>query len=100
MIDVDYQYRRLLMKEELDEVYELIAEEPEFTNHYPNHREWLRKSLAEVYEGNRLAYGLLKSITEEGQACLKLVGVVIVKLTEPIAELKSLFLPVWQSNCG
>lgn len=88
----DYQLKRLLLKEELEEVNQLIRDVPEFTEHYPNHKRWLDNALKEVYGGNRLAYGVLKPITIDGRPELKIIGVAIIKITEPSAELKSLFL--------
>lgn len=88
----DYQFKRLLLKEELEEVNQLIRDAHEFTEHYPNHKKWLDNALKEVNEGIRLAYGILKPITIDGQPELKIIGVGIVKITEPFAELKSLFL--------
>jgi len=92
MPEKDYQLKRLLLKEELEEVNQLIRDAPEFTEHYPNHKKWLDNALKEVSEGIRLAYGILKPITIDGQPELKIIGVGIVKITEPFAELKSLFL--------
>lgn len=38
MIEKDYQFKRLLLREKLEEVYNLIADVPKFVDHYPNHK--------------------------------------------------------------
>lgn len=91
-MDHDYQFKRILLSKELEELKELIWNKSEFMNHYPHFKKWLEHALGEILNGDRLAYGILKSVTIDGKPELKLIGVTIIKITEPFAELKSLFL--------
>lgn len=91
-MDTDYQFKRILLRNELKELKELIWNESEFMNHYPNFKKWLEHALEEILNGDRLAYGILKSVTIDGKPKLKLIGVTIIKITEPFSEMKSLFL--------
>ena len=47
MIEKDYQFKRLLLREKLEEVYNLIADVPKFVDHYPNHKKMAHQDTAD-----------------------------------------------------
>ena len=48
----------MFSEEETSQIRSMQLDAPEFTAHYPKHREWLEKALAEILDGTRVAFGI------------------------------------------
>lgn len=91
-METDYQFKRILLNTELVDLKQLIGNATEFLEHYPNFKKWLEHASEEILIGDRLAYGMFKPVTINGQLKSALIGITIIKITEHFAELKSLYL--------
>ncbi|WP_407282847.1 hypothetical protein V7O61_02485 [Methanolobus sp. WCC1] len=93
------QFRTLYLKEEFDEVKDLLIENSGFIGYYPDFNRWLEKALEDASNGDRLVYALYKPVYNERQLNSKMVSVAIVKIAGESAELKCLFIDeVTKSN--
>jgi GNAT superfamily N-acetyltransferase len=89
------EIRRLFLPEDAHQIELMQAQANVFREHYPKHAEWLAKSLPEVLNGKRIAFGAFRSaINEHSKLIFELVGSVILKINhyKAAAELKNLFV--------
>jgi GNAT superfamily N-acetyltransferase len=98
-VESEDQFRTLYLKEEFDEVKDLLIENSGFIGYYPDFNRWLEKALEDASNGDRLVYALYKPVYNERQLNSKMVSVAIVKIAGESAELKCLFIDeVTKSN--
>ena len=88
----DFQFKFLFNENDFGKVKKLLACAPEFSDHYPNFREWLNNALAEASLEKRLVFGISKPIVVNNTPNLALIGVAIIKIVGETAELKTLFI--------
>ena len=86
------QFKSLYLKEEFDEVEDLLVNTSEFKEYYPDFEKWLHGALSDALKGERLIYAVYSPIILSGQPSLKIDSVAIVKIAGESAELKCLFI--------
>lgn len=62
----------------------------EWKDHYPSHREWIKKACQDLIDGNRIAFGVFNSLSKKNE----LFGSVLLKKSNytPELELKNLII--------
>ena len=89
----EYQFKSLYLKEEFDEVENLLVNASEFKDYYPDFEKWLNKAINDASNGERLIYAVYSPIfLPSGRPSLKIDGVAIVKIAGESAELKCLLI--------
>ena len=88
----EYQFKSLYLKEEFDEVENLLVNTSEFKEYYPDFEKWLNRALNDALKGERLIYAVYSPIILSGRPSLKIDSVAIVKIAGESAELKCLFI--------
>jgi len=73
--------RRIFLRDEAEEIFDLQARADVFRRHYPEHANWLRMAIEEIVAGRRFAFGVY--VPEVGSGTtgfdLKLAGSIILK---------------------
>jgi ribosomal protein S18 acetylase RimI-like enzyme len=90
-----YNVRRLFLEHEVNSIFALHASAKEFQSHYPNYDAWLNKSLREVLQGKRVAFGLfLSGFDDTLKHNSTMVGSVILKPDSyaRTTELKNIYI--------
>lgn len=91
----EFEVRRIFLPDEAEEIKKLQHEASEFADHYPNHMQWLNKSIDEIELGKKVAFGVYKAvINPESKSSVIMVGSVILKKGNygDIVEMKNLFI--------
>jgi ribosomal protein S18 acetylase RimI-like enzyme len=86
--------RRIFLKAEAEQIYNLQATAPVFKRHYPEHAKWLRMAINEILEGRRFAFGVYAPEVRAGGVDLKLAGSIILKSESysRVMQLKNLYI--------
>lgn len=90
-----YRIRRIFLEHEAREIIQLQSNASEFHEHYPMHSQWLEKAVKEIINGNRIAFGVFRTVFDiEGRSQVQLAGTIILKFEvyTNIAMMKNLFI--------
>lgn len=86
--------RRIFLKDEAEQIFNLQATAGVFKRHYPEHANWLRMAINEILEGKRFAFGVYVPEVSAGNVELKLAGSIILKSESysRVMQLKNLYI--------